>query len=373
MRVLHCIPGMGGGGAERQLAYLAAPLRARGWEVHVALLRDGPNLPRLRMSGAVIHHLTAAGNHDLRIGWQLASLIRQVQPDVVQVWFVQMEVFGGLAAGFLRVPWILSERSSRDAYPPTWKNRLRTAMARRADAIVANSAGGRIYWHEEIGNTTPGHVIPNALPLEEIRGAESGLPAGVELPPEESLVLTVGRFGEEKNIGRLIEALATVVERPHTTAMLCGDGPLRAGLEAEIARRGLARRILTPGYVTDIWRVMKRADVVVAVGVFEGRPNAVLEAMAAGCPLVVSEIPGHREILDDDSARWVNPADPRSMAGGILGVLEDPAGAARRASMARDRVASFSIDAAADAYDAVYRRVVTARSPAGVNQPISRA
>src|SRR4051812_30702847 len=101
---------MGGGGAERQLAYLAAPLAARGWQVHVALASGGPNLQRLEAGGAVVHRLSAAGNHDPRLAWRLADVFRRVRPDLAQVWFVQMEVIGGIVAELFGTPWLISER-----------------------------------------------------------------------------------------------------------------------------------------------------------------------------------------------------------------------------------------------------------------------
>src|SRR5687767_10243130 len=146
MKVLHCIPGMGGGGAERQLAYLAGPLGERGWDVHVALGRGGPNLSRLQSGGATVHWLAGSGNHDPRLAWQLARIFRRVRPDIVQVWFVQMEVLAGSLSEVFRVPWVMSERSSVLAYPPSLKNRVRVALAHTADAVVSNSSAGDAYW-----------------------------------------------------------------------------------------------------------------------------------------------------------------------------------------------------------------------------------
>ena len=81
LKVLHCIPGMGGGGAERQLAYLAGPLAACGWDVHVALRTGGANLARLERGGATVHMVTAVGNHDPRLAWRLADLFRRVRAE----------------------------------------------------------------------------------------------------------------------------------------------------------------------------------------------------------------------------------------------------------------------------------------------------
>jgi glycosyltransferase involved in cell wall biosynthesis len=358
MKILHCIPGMGGGGAERQLAYLAGPLGACGWDVHVALETGGPNLPRLQAGGAAVHWLTGAGNHDPRLAWQLARIFLRLRPDLVQVWFIQMEVLAGAVSELLGVPWVISERSSRLAYPPSMKNRLRVAIARTADAIVSNSSAGDSYWDSRASRRVPRFVIPNALPFDEIDATSAAVPAGLPIGPADAVVLFAGRFGPEKNVERLLSALREIVRRPRTVAVLCGEGPLRAGLQRTIAADKLGDRILTPGYIADIWPLMKRADVMVATGLFEGRPNGVLEAMACNLPLVVSDIPAHREILDKRSAWWVDPADPPALTEAVLEILENPADARQRAAAARSRADGWSVPDVAAQYDRVYREVL---------------
>ena len=371
MKVLHCIPGMGGGGAERQLAYLAEPLIARGWEVHAALVAGGPNLPRLQTSGAVIHRLTSLTSYDPRLAWQIASIVRDVRPDLVQAWFVQMDVVAGAVSTLFGIPWILSERSSVLAYPPTWKTRLRVAIARWADAIVSNSAGGDAYWGERSGSHVLRFVVPNAVPLDEIESARPGVPAGLPVRNDDAIVLSIGRFGQEKNVDRLFDALIEIVQRPRTLGILCGDGPRRAEMCRRITERGLSDRIFAPGYIAEIWPLLKRADVVVAAGLFEGRPNVVMEAMAAGRPLVVSDIPAHREMLDETSAVWIDPGDAGAIAAAVHKVLDDPASAARRAAAAKARAVQWSIAAAAAEYDRVYRLVLS-RSRTRSRQTLAR-
>ena len=352
---------MGGGGAERQLAYLAGPLITRGWTVHVALAAGGPNLPRLQHSGASIHHLRARSSYDPRLVWQVRRLIRQLRPDLVQPWFVQMEVLAGTAARLARIPWILNERSSLLAYPPTWKNRLRVRIARTADAIIANSAGGEAYWREKTGLHVPRFIIPNAVPVAEIAGATPALPPGVTAGADVRVVLVVGRIDHEKNIERIFDACRRIAQRPGTLVVLCGDGPMRPTILDRIAGERLTGRVIAPGYVETMWAAMQRADVIVSANTFEGRPNAVLEAMAAGRPIVVSDIAAHREILDDASAFWADPLEPASIAAAIGRALDQKEDAAVRAAAAQARARAWSIDAIAADYDRVYRTVLSDR------------
>jgi len=106
---------------------------------------------------------------------------------------------------------------------------------------------------------------------------------------------------------------------------------------------------------------MRRAAVCVSPSHFEGSPNVVLEAMAAGVPLVVSDIPEHRELLDDRSARFVDPRSAEQLALAIESVLEDPAAAAQRALAARERAAQYDVRAVARRYSDVYQDVIAAR------------
>jgi glycosyltransferase involved in cell wall biosynthesis len=364
-RILHCIPGMGGGGAERQLALLAGALPQFGWDVHVALRSEGPNFPRLQRTPAAIHRIAGLGNHDPQILWQLHWLMRRLRPDLVQVWLVQMEVAAGLAATLAGTPWILSERSSELAYPRTWKNRLRVGMAGRAAAIVANSRDGAAYW-ANLSGAPPQFVIPNAIPTAEIASADPADPVELQLPSPCRLVMFAGRFSAEKNIGVMIEALRRVLSDVSDAAvLLAGDGPLLADVERDASDPRYRDRIRTPGYLDDGWRWMKRADVFVSVSRFEGHPNAVLEAAACGAPLVLSDIPAHRAMFDERSARFAPTNDPALVAAAIRATLDDRDAARRRANHARAAVAAFDLASIAGKYDGVYRELLGVR-PADV-------
>jgi glycosyltransferase involved in cell wall biosynthesis len=104
---------------------------------------------------------------------------------------------------------------------------------------------------------------------------------------------------------------------------------------------------------------MKRATAFISPSLFEGHPNTVIEAMAAGCPLIVSDIPAHRSFLDATTAELVDPGQPALLAAAIARVLSGPAERQARAVRARASVARFSTQEAArrhaDAYDAVVR------------------
>ena len=147
MKVLHCIPTLSSGGAERQLSLLAPAQRAHGIDAHIAFVRAGAHYERLARSGVPLHHLHARSNHDPRIATQLWSVVSDVRPDIVHTWLPMMDLMGGSIALARRVPWVLSERSNAEAYVERFKDRvLRNRLGRWADAVVANSNGGAQVW-----------------------------------------------------------------------------------------------------------------------------------------------------------------------------------------------------------------------------------
>lgn len=338
MKILYCIPTLGPGGAERQLTYLAAGMKKAGHEVHVAFAATGPNHDRLAASGIAMHDVGGRGNYDPRILLKLVRLITTLRPDIVQTALTQMDILGGMVALLTRTPWILRESSAAPGYPPGWKSALRRLLGRRADAIVANSREGHDYWGT-------GDVIRNGVPCREIDAAP---PAEAQGPT----ILFAGRIDEGKNVATLIEAISRI---DGVTAVVCGDGPQRPAMEQLAARLGIAQRVVFAGSVSDLWSRMKAADAVVTLSRFEGCSNVVMEAMACGTPLVVSDIAAHRELLDEQSASFVPCDDAAQAAAAIRSLLLDRDAARARAQTARARVEQWTVEAMVQRYEELYR------------------
>jgi glycosyltransferase involved in cell wall biosynthesis len=361
MRIIYCIPTLEHGGAERQLSYLALELARREHEVHVAFLREGANLHRLRAGGVASHQLPQSGNHDPKILLGLLKLIRKLRPDIVQTSLPQMDVLGGGAALASGARWVLKESSSAAAYPANWKNSLRAVLSGRADAIVSNSNAGDAYWRAKKIKCAR-YVIPNGIPFDEIAEARpaNGTTEHV-FAPGEKIVLYAGRMDSGKNVENLIVALSRVARELPFTALLCGDGTLRPMLEKLVVELGLNGRVVFTGNVSNLWALMKRADAFAFPSRFEGCPNVVLEAMACGCPLIVSDIPAHRELLDDASACFANPEDPEEIAGAIKTTLSLDSAARARANAAQARAAMWTIERMAERYEQIYLGVIERR------------
>ena len=159
------------------------------------------------------------------------------------------------------------------------------------------------------------------------------------------LLLTVGRFERQKGHAVLLDSIPAILEEyPEAVFLLVGDGPLLGPVAQELVARGLAGSVRMTGRSDDVASLLAAADLFVLPSLFEGLPLAVLEAMAAGLPIVATGAPGTTEAIEPDHTGWLTPVgDPVSLARTIVAALTDP--------VARARVAQ----AARDAFDAGYR------------------
>lgn len=360
--ILHLIPTLAGGGAERQLALLAAEQVRRGYDVVIASWAGGVHEARVRDAGVRLIRLRRGHRHPGSLP-ELLALLHRFRPAVVHTWLTSMDLLGGVAARLTRTPWILCERSIGAPYPNPLKDWLRCRLARHAASVIANSRQGGEYWEKRL---PPGHcsVAPNALDLAAIDAADPTLPADAPWDLSRPLVLFAGRFEEEKNLPTTLRAFEAVAAATPARFALCGEGPLLPAVRAEVAAGPLAAHAWLPGYRTDVLSLLRSASVFVNLSRFEGMPNTVMEAAAIGCPMVVSDIPAHRELLGDGAALFVPADDAPAAAAAIGSVLERPQEARARADVAGAIVRRFTAARMADGYDAVYRRLLP-RTAAG--------
>lgn len=362
MIVLHIIPTLEGGGAERQLCMLATEQARRGHSVHLAVRRTGIYEDAMRRGGVRIHKLGDLHSVDPRLLLGIIRLIRTIRPAIVQTWLPQMDFLGGVAARLTGARWIASERNSAkyyDGFPLlAWLRRL---VGQSASSIVANSSGGEQYWKR---NSRPGlrlTTIPNALDIARIRNAGLGMTREADARP---LLLVVGRLSNEKAFEIIVRGIGKLSQRQTSpmNILMMGEGPERSSIAREIAAASLNDRITLLPYQSDWWKWLSVADGLISMSRYEGNPNVVLEAMAGGCPVILSDIPAHREIADGSSALFVPLEDVDALATTIDGLLADKRGALERAGRASERLASMTVKTMADAYDAVYNEVLNGKS-----------
>ncbi len=162
----------------------------------------------------------------------------------------------------------------------------------------------------------------------------------------------------------LIAALARLSPRHAVQALILGEGEERARLERAIAAAGMAGRIVLAGYVPEarLWALMKSAQLVVTASRYEGNPNTVLEGMACRTPTIASQIPAHREVLDEGSALWFACDDHAGLAARIEELIADPAATRARVVRARRFAEGCAVERMVARYDRVFRAILRPRA-----------
>jgi glycosyltransferase involved in cell wall biosynthesis len=208
-------------------------------------------------------------------------------------------------------------------------------------------------------------LIPNAVvPAPDDPPDLSGLlPDGW---PEGPLVGVVARLQPEKGVATFLEAAARVSKfSPETRFLVAGDGPLREELQGLAERLGMEDRVLFLGYRSDARALMELLDVLVVPSMTEGSPLIVLEAMAAGLPVVASDVGGvPDQARHGEEGLLVPPGDPEALAGAMGELLRDPRRARRLGAAGRRRTENgFSHETLVRRIEGVYRAVLEAKTP----------
>ena len=358
MRVQLVIPEMAVGGAERVVIHLVDALCARG--VPVALAAGAGPLDA-ELTGYPVERtlLAGRGRSPLAVARSAAALRRAVGgfgPTVIHAHNVKATAFS--AAARLGRPARPGLLATYQAVTPE-EERTASAVFRLADHVACVSGALRDGLLARGFSSERSSVVYNAVTRAEPLTAERRLNLDRELGlGNVPVIAIVGRLVPQKAHGRFLDAAALVgAKRPDARFLVIGDGPLRAEVEADAARRGLCDRVSFTGARRDVRDLIARADVLVFSSNWEGLSLAALEALAAGTPVLSTDVAGTRELLTSGAGSVV-PQDGAALGHALLELIEDPAA---RAEMGREgtRLAGerFSVERMVDDYLNLYERV----------------
>jgi glycosyltransferase involved in cell wall biosynthesis len=346
------------------MGYLAQGLASLGHQVGIVTLSEKEGFNSGWNKNIRHYRLGARNNYDPRLLWKLYKLIRRVRPDIVHTWNTQTDILGGIAAIFNACLWVIREPNCADAYRFGWKSKFRARMGSKTDAIISNSAGGAEYWRS-IYPHKRNYVISNGLPLREIGRVKPKNRQELGIEDGQKFILFAGRLRRQKGIDRIISALAMFGQQSHPVVFICGEGKQRDELQTMARRLGIENRIRFFGRLPaeELWAMMKSADLFVSLSDYEGMPNTVMEAMACGCPILISDIPAHREIMDETTGCLVNPQDKKMIWNKLSSLLSSQVLEANRnrALTAKEKAQSWSVEVMVKRYDKIYREMITGR------------
>jgi glycosyltransferase involved in cell wall biosynthesis len=299
---------------------------------------------------------------------RLARYLRRERIDILQVYFPDSTYLGVLAGCLAGVPHIVRTRNNINHWMTPAHRRLGRLLNRFVTMTVANSEPGRqAVLACERPDPASVVVLENGVDLDRFAAIPTYRPATAESTGPRRVGM-VANLRSVKGVDVFVEAAALIAtRRPDVEFLVAGEGPQRPELERLIVERGLAGRFLLLGSVADIPEFLGRLDVAVLSSRSEGMPNAVLESMAAGRPIVATEVGGIRSLIEPEAhGLLVPPEDPAALAGAIDRLLADPDMARRFATAARERTArhhsrAVMIRRFEDLYGRLFRGPIDAR------------
>lgn len=355
MRILNLIPHLSAGGAERQLSYLAPEMAKAGNDVHIAYVYDGPERPP--MSGVKLHRIELHGNHDPSLFIKVYQLFGTLKPDIIQSWIEMMDIVVGCLCHLADLMWVVREPTTSEFYiNPTLKQKLRSHLITgKAKAIICNSAGGISYWRSNGVKENLLNLIPNAVTIDIINGLQRSLKRSAR----DETLLYAGRLVPSKNVDLVINAIAETRRYRNVSLVVIGRGPEERNLIKLVDHLDIKVAVRFLGYVESqrLRDHMLEADAFISLSAYEGMPNAVCEAAALGIPLILSDIPAHRAIFDEESAFFTSVNSVTKIAGIICHALIHRQEAAQKAARALEFVNYRSPSRVASEYLDLYNKL----------------
>jgi glycosyltransferase involved in cell wall biosynthesis len=354
------------GGTERQMIELVRRLDSARFPVHVACFhREGAWLPRVVERAASVVEFPIDGFAKPQTVRQLFSFARWCRREriaVVQTCDLYANTFGLPGAALGGVPVRIGSRRELNPDKTAGQIRAQRAAYRCATKVVANSpAAERVLRQEGLAAGSIA-VIPNGVDLEAYtdRTAVGRI----------RRIITVANLRPEKEHETLIAAAAALIgSYPDLRFEIVGDGPRKRDLQDLVVARGLGRHVEFLGHRDDVPSLLASADAFVLPSRSEAFPNSVIEAMAAGLPVIASAVGGLLDLIDEGrTGVLVPPSDPAALTSALHLLIDNPACAASMGRAARTDIRQrYSFDRMVSAFERLYASSLERRVSAGTH------
>jgi glycosyltransferase involved in cell wall biosynthesis len=364
------------GGTQRHLQQVLRLLDPARFRASVYTLMPGGDVEdELRAAGVAVTSLSLGGRlvgaRAAQAMLRAAGLVRASGVHVVHGYQWRPALVGALVARLARVPLVFASKRSLTG-DDTRARRAWRAIGRRVDTLVVNAEAIRAEAQAH-GVATRWAVIPSGVDVDRFRETPDAARAksALGLDPSRPVIGTVGRLESRKGHDDLLAAAHTVLARANglrPQLLVVGDGPLRRRLAEQAASLGIADSVRFAGHVADVRIPLAAMDVFVLSSNAEGMSNALLEAMAAGRPVIGTAVGGTAEVLDGaDRGLLVPPGDPDALGGAMLALLADRERARRLGEAGRRWVTeTVGADAMVRRLEDLYEQRLAARGGRGV-------
>lgn len=375
-RVLFLINDLGMGGAQRVVFHQATTLAPERYRAEVASFEfdsSGTLVGEFTHAGIPVHRLRRP-DEPVAVAWpRVNALIRRLAPDVVHTHLAAAGVLGRVAARRANVPCVvttlhnLSDWEEKRSGPLRWLDRRTLGLA---DSVVSVSEAVRRAVVAALPALADRAVtVHNGVPVHQFAGARGDRAASrteLGLDAADFVVGSVARLDPRKGLDVLIEAVARAAERvPRLRVVVAGDGPERARLETLVESLGLVPRVHLLPHRIGVRSLLGALDLFVAPSRTEGLGVAIIEALAAGLPVLGSSVGGIPEVIEDGACGRLLPhSRPDAWAEALVAAAANPEVVRRWAEAAPRRAARFSLEVAAERMQALYDGLLDARDDA---------
>ena len=345
--ILWWIDHLGSGGSQQVLVRLIEhmALRAKCQQVVVCLRNvvDPVLTARIAATGAELH---IVGKYPLICGvglFKLYKVICRQRFDVSVTFLFFSDIIGTMMACLGRIPTKVSAQRSSNRHLSCVRRELLRAVLTKTTRIVLNSEAYHSYSMRYLPKKVPKCVVANGVDINRFSASQSKQQIHQELNLSSSAFILgcIGRLSAEKRLGDVVEALA-LLENPDVHLIFVGDGPEHHTLLHTAARLGLSARVHFLGSRGDIPEILTSISVYIQASSFEGMPNGLLEAMAVGCPVAVSEIEENMLLVDNGNLGWTfEVGDARGLARNLDKLLGDQNSARLKAVGAKEKIVRY--------------------------------
>jgi glycosyltransferase involved in cell wall biosynthesis len=372
--VVHLITKLELGGAQLNTVHTVTHLDPLRFDAYLFSGPGGLLAPRLAGEGRLI--FVPALTRKVRLGKDVRALVsllrlfRRIKPQVVHTHSSKAGILGRLAAFAARVPVVIHSVHGFSFSPAQsfLKRNFYLFFEKVCRPLtshfvyVAESDIQAARFHKLLGSNYS--LIRSGFPLQKFLARQpdvTALKTKYRLPGDAFVCGIIAPFKPQKGLFHLLDIAARVIDKNQAVVFfIAGDGEQRRELEDELRRRGISRNFYLPGFIDDIENAIDCFDIGVSTALWEGLPQSLVQMRLKKKAVVVSDIPGNREVIRDNlNGRVVPVTDHEAFASAILGLAADPALRARLAGYTGEDFAAWDATAMVRRQEQLYLRLLT--------------
>lgn len=369
IHVAHLIHSLGSGGAEELLVEFAETAPSLGIETTVISLlglNGSLNASRIESAGARVVSVGLRSRWDVRSFRRTRALVRSLQPDVLQTHLKHADLVGAWVSRRLGLPMVSTLHRMEPAGAPLERFKraagARARLSQAARTLAVSDAQRR--WYLETFDADPSMVVTVHNGIRDPDPVSEAIRLTVRrdlgIGPDECMVTMLGVMRPGKGHADLLAAVRLIPGGLPLRIVMAGDGDLAGDISRSVlGDRLLSGRVVLPGWLDDVDRLLGASDLLVHPTRDDALPTAVIHGLAAGLPVVASDVGGVGELVDASVGILVPPGDPPALASALVALFEDPR---RRLAMGRRARQRFERHFTASAWlnrlDAVYTAVL---------------